>query len=296
MQKPKCQKTKKSNVLCIFAATLTVMLALIAGCDPANKDHYVEQIVLQGQMFVGQAPEIRLAHTVRLETRYDPNNVGISGADVVLTAEADTFHLTERLSDLRGAGYYGLRPGDSLILTPGAHYSIRAIAGTDTITAQTRAAGFVRVTVPARDQAPDTILYDGQFRYGINWERDSLARGYWLIYENVNPHHADDSTLLCATNAGPDKREGVYASYWSVPPTMDSTNSPAILFNRDGLHRARIFSCDSALWYWSSTWMPIAIQPNPISNVHGALGLFSVGGVDTVYFYIAKNPAFDNCP
>jgi hypothetical protein len=298
MKKLNDQRVKKPRgfaAAALFAMMLSATLFLMSGCNPANKDTYVPQVVLQGQMYVGQAPEIRLIHTIPISDYYDADSVGISGADVMLTAGASTYRLAERLNDPRGTGYYGLQSPDTHTVAAGMNYSIQVVTGGDTITADTRAAGEIHITRPAHDADTLRVLFDDQFQFPIRWDQDPLARGYWLIYENINPFHADDSTFLCANNAGPDKRVGVYASYWNVPSRMDSTNSPPVLFNRDGLHRVRVVACDSALWNWSQTFAPGTVRQDPTTNVHGALGVFCAGGVDTTYFYILKNPAF-NCP
>ena len=296
MQTSICEKAPRPIGLWMVFGLMVAACVAMVGCDPSNKDTYVPQVVLQGQMYVGQAPEIRLIHTIPTGDYFDPESVGISGADVVLTADANSYHLVERTGDPRGTGYYGLQAPDTHTVTPGMEYSLRVVTGGDTITAATRAAGAVHITRPADGTDTVRVMFDAFFEFAIRWDHDSLARGHWLIYENINPHHADDSTFLCANNAGPDKRVGVYASYWSVPPQMDSTNSPPVLFNRDGLHRVRVIACDNALWYWSNTFAPGMVRQDPTTNVHGALGLFCAGGVDTTYFYILKNPEFTDCP
>jgi hypothetical protein len=268
-----------------LAMIASAMLALLPGCNPNNNDVFVQHYVLQGQMFVGQAPQIRITHTIPVEQSYDSSQVGVSGAVVDLTAGERTLRLAEVVGDPRGAGYYGLATGDTHTVTPGLRYAIRAAVGSDTITAETRAAGFLNIT----HQNLDTIMMGIQ-EVVLRWPADTLARGYWSVIENLNPYRADDSTLLNNNNGGPDKREGVYTQYWSIPPSQDSLQAPWILFNRDGLHRVRVYSCDNALWFYTATMQPGVIENYPISNVNGALGMFTVGGVDTAYFYMRKNP------
>jgi hypothetical protein len=274
----------------ILSAIIAACLLIVIGCDPANRDTFVQQYVVQGQMYVGHAPEIRLTHTVSPDEHYDPLRAGVSGANVELMAGSQTFQLIERVSDPRGNGYYGLAPTDTHTVTPGVHYSLLAAIGTDTITAQTTAAGFMNFTQPASD-SDTTVIAFGAEEFTMRWPQEThLNRGYWAIFENLNPHHGDDSCWLSGNAAGPDKRIGQWNSYWNEPPTADSVNTPWILFGWDGLYRVRVFACDTALWFWSSTWVPANPENCPITNVQGGIGVFTAGGVDTAYFYMAKNP------
>jgi hypothetical protein len=272
--------------LLFLAGCLAALFA--TGCDSTNDNAYVEKLILQGRMTVGHAPEIRIAHTLPIEAYYDSSRVGVSGASVTLTAGSTVFHLAENANDPRGAGYYRLAAGDTHTVTPGLAYSIHVESNGHVLDAETRAAGFFHIT----EQNLDTIMI-GVEELRLRWTHDSLARGVWMIMENLNPHRADDSTLLDNNNNGDDKMIGIYTQYWNTPPTADTLRVPWVLFNRSGLHRVRLLTCDNALWFYSQTYQPLQTDVVPQTNVRGGLGVFSAGDEDTTYFYMRKNPAID---
>ena len=104
MQTSICEKAPRPIGLWMVFGLMVAACVAMVGCDPSNKDTYVPQVVLQGQMYVGQAPEIRLIHTIPTGDYFDPESVGISGADVVLTAD-DLKEIENRMGAIAVQGH-----------------------------------------------------------------------------------------------------------------------------------------------------------------------------------------------
>jgi hypothetical protein len=275
---------KRRHILILTA--LLGLGTLVAGCDKSGQDPFVEEIVLQGSMYVGHPMQVRVTHTIPISDRYDSTTVGVSGASVRINAAGHEFILQEEPANAEGAGFYSL-PADSHIVTPGLDYGIRVETGGHLLTAETRATGYLRDFT----QNTDTVVY------GINnlvyrWRRDTLAFGYFLIIECLNPHYQDDSTLVSGNNGA--RMANANFSYWNVPWREDSVRVPWIILANRGRHRVRLFTCDNAFWDYSTTLQLSSADNLPVSNVRGGLGIFTVGDVDTSYFELVKNPNIDH--
>jgi hypothetical protein len=196
----------------------------------------------------------------------------------------------EEQNNPSGAGYYSL-PADSHVVTPGLHYDIRVEKGGYLLTAETRAAGYFHNLT----QNHDTIMYGGE-RDGdyltFRWTPDSLAFGYFMLVECLNPHWMDDSTLVSGNNGA--RMMDANFSFLQIPWREDSAQVPWIFLANRGLHRVCMFSCDKAYADYANTLLLGNADNNPVSNVHGGLGLFSVGDIDTAYFDLEKNPNIEH--
>jgi hypothetical protein len=277
----------KTQRIYLFAAILTLAL-IFAGCESGGKDPYVEQLVLQGNMVVGHPLKVRVTHTIPIEQYYDSSVVGVPGASVKITADGREFTLREETTNPVGNGFYSL-PVDSHIVAPDIHYAIRVEALGHVVTAETRSVGTVHIA----SQNEDTVTY-GATPLVIHWDHDSLADGHWIIIESFYPKWRDpvDNDLVSG-NSGASMMDGNF-SYWNAVYRDDSVEVPWIILCFPGLHRVTIQACDQALWDFSSTYQPGQTDVAPVTNVHGGLGIFTVGGSDTTYFYLQKNPDIEH--
>lgn len=265
----------------VFLSGVILAATLFAGCDNSGKDVFVEEIVLQGSMFVGHPLAVRVTHTIPIEQAYDPRAVGVAGASVQISANGHLFALRELRSDTGGAGYFAL-PADSHTVTPGVAYSIRVEALGHILTGETVASGPVHLVAQSADSA---LL--GADSLWFRWTPDSLSSGYDAIFEMTDPDWNATYRILKrrnGDNGGPNERMLRVSRY------VDSVTVPWDIFDRWGDYRVRLLSCDVAAWNYFWTYRPGEANNQPVSNVRGGLGLFSAGGVDTAYFYLKDNP------
>jgi hypothetical protein len=265
---------KKYFDLLILAVTIFSLI----GCDASNKDEYKEQIVVQGMMYVGQPLRVRLTRTLPMGQTYDAAETGVSGADVHVSAATDTFQLVEQATDANGGGYYMVED-TTVEAAAGAEYAIHVEVGQHILDASTVGAGSTDIEF----QNADTVEYGDPNNFLVlRWQRDSLAAGYAALIENLEPDWYEDYRAVSGNN-GPDL---VPWNIWTIPATDDSLKLPWIALGFTGRHRVRLLTCDRNLWNYMWTYVPGDAEENPVSNVRGGLGIFSVGGVDTTYFML----------
>jgi len=256
---------------------------LVLGCESSGKDPYVEEVVLQGSMYVGQPLSVRITHTIPIEQAYDPHAVGVPGATVQIAANGRPFNLVEQPSDTGGAGYFSL-PADSHLVTPGVQYTIQVNALGHVLTAEMVAAGPIHIT----GQNHDSVTYGlDTNNFSFAWTLDSLCAGYNAIIEMTDADWNADYRILTGRNGD---RGGGNERIFKVSRTADSLTIPWDDFDRWGDYRVRILSSDLAAWNYLYYYRPGSTNNQPISNVQGGLGVFSAGGADTAYFYVIDNP------
>jgi hypothetical protein len=275
---------KTRNLL--YIAWIAVTALVLAGCDHSGSDPYVEEIVLQGNMYVGHPMQVRVTRTIPIDQRYDSTAVGVSGATVRIQADGHEFTMLEETSNPLGGGFYSV-PADSHIVTPGVTYDIRVEALGHVLTAQTRATGYLHDF----RQNLDSVMY-GAEPLVLRWTQDTLAFGYFLMIESLNPYFRDDSVQVSGNNGA--QMADANFSFWNVPWREDSVAVPWIILSVRGRHRVRLFTCDKSFWDYSSTLQLSNANNDPISNVHGGLGIFAAGDVDTTYFELLKNPNIEH--
>jgi hypothetical protein len=262
-----------------YLMLFSLVIAAVIGCDSTGGSSYEEQIVLQGMMYVGYPLRIRLTHTLPLGTAYDARAVGVTGANVHVSTDSVTYLLTEEASDGNGDGFYSLADS-SISVIAGGHYSIRVEAGEHILDAETVGAGPTEILF----QSADTVEYgDNAHPLRMRWQTDSLASGYVAMIENLEPDWFEDYRAVSGNN-GPDLLPW---NLWVIPPTEDSLRLPWVALGFTGRHRLRLMTCDRNLWNYMWTYYPPGQSDvTPVSNIHGGLGIFAVGGVDTTYFML----------
>jgi hypothetical protein len=261
--------------------TILLIAALafgLVGCDHSGDDPYTEQAVLQGALYVGYPPSIRLVHTVPIDQPYDSRDVGISGATVVLGSRDQWWLMVEQPPDSNGAGYYSL-PADTLVVQPNTPYWIEAAGDGFRLEAQTVSVGSTRFTY----QSKDTVEY-GETELILSWSPDTLSYGYAFSFDNLEPDWADRAV---SGNNGQDVWSPV--SVWGTYRGDTTMVVAWVALQWTGRHRVRIFSCDRAYWDYIMTYGPGQVENYPRSNVTGGLGVFCAVGVDTAYFVLTDS-------
>ena len=255
------------------------LLAMLAGCAGSGDDPYRDEIVVQGFMASGQPLALRLTRTQPMGTFYDTTAIGVSGALVKIASGTDTFTLAEQPNTGQGAGYYAVTD-TTIKAVPGRAYALRAEVEGRVVTAEMTATGPVEFTV----SRPDTVEYGGvdSAMFTVHWLHDSLAAGYLVLIENIEPDWFEDYHKVSGNN-GPDM---VNWNAWIAYPQEDSVRLGWVFLGYTGRHRVRVFSCNRDAWNYFWTYLPANVDYNPVSNVSGGLGLFAAGGVDTTYFYL----------
>ncbi len=262
----------------IFATLGLGLLVILAGCAGSGDEPYRDEIVVQGMMPLGQPLALRLTRTVPMGVRYDTTAIGVSGALVTITSGADTFTLAEQPNSGQGMGYYAVTD-TSIKPVPGHAYALRAEVEGRVITAEMTATGPVEFTV----SQPDTVEYGlDSTMFSVRWALDSLAAGYTILIENIEPDWFEDYRTVSGNN-GPDFGNWLA---WTGYPQVDSLRIGWVMVGHTGRHRVRVFSCDRNAWDYFWTYLPANVEYDPVSNIRGGFGLFAAGGVDTTYFYL----------
>lgn len=262
----------------IFTALGLGLLVLLAGCAGSGDEPYRDEIVVQGFMVSGERLALRLTRTVPMGEYYDTTAIGVAGATVTITSGTDTFALVEQPNTGRGAGFYAVADSAAIAI-PGRSYALRAEVEGRVIRAEMTATGAVQFT----SAGPDTVEYGDMERFfTVRWSRDSLAAGYVILIENLEPDWFEDYRKVSGNN-GPDM---VNWNVWIAYPHEDSVRVGWVFLGYTGRHRVRVISCNRDAWNYFWTYLPANVDYNPISNVSGGLGLFAAGGVDTTYFYL----------
>ncbi len=262
------------HLLWLLLATI-----LLTGCDSNDEDLFVEELVVQGFLYVGQPLSIDISHTVPIEQFYDPPAVTISGADVRITVDGHEFQLIEQVPD--NPGTYAL-PGDSHIVTTGIRYDLRLERDGTVITGTTIAAAELRIDSTNLENTdsvdPDTVEY-GDTEFYMHWNNDSVNFGYFIIIENLEPDWFDEEREIGQDN-------GAAVTNVSMMPLRDTDEFkiPWVFLGSAGTHRVRVFSCEQALWDYATTTQLGIAENYPVSNLSAGRGVFCAVGVDTVYF------------
>jgi len=258
---------------------LLLATVLLTGCDSNNEDLFVEEMVVQGYLYVGHPLSIDVSHTVPIDQFYDPAAVMVSGADVRITVDGHEFQLIEQLPD--NPGTYAL-PGDSHIVTTGKRYDLRLGKGGTVITGATIAAAELHVDSTNLENTdsidPDTVEY-GDTEFYMHWNNDPVNFGYFIIIENLEPDWFDEDREIGVDNGGA-------VTNVSAMPLRDTDEFkiPWVFLGFAGTHRVRVFSCEQALWDYATTTQLGVAENYPVSNLSAGRGVFCAVGVDTVYF------------
>lgn len=261
---------------------LPLIAAALMGCDRNEEDVFVEELVVQGCMYVGQPLSIDISHTVPIDQFYDPAAVKVSGVDVRITVDGHEFQLIEQLPDHPGT--YSV-PADSSIVTTGKRYDLWLQKSGTIITGTTVAAAELRIdsTNFANTDSvnPDTIEY-GDTEFYMRWNNDPVNFGYFIIIENLEPDWFDDSRAIGGDNGD----GGSNISAMSLRDTCEF-KIPWVFLGYTGTHRVRVYSCEQALWDYATTTQLGIAENYPVSNLSAGRGVFCAVGVDTAYFELA---------
>jgi len=261
------------NLLLIFLGV--GLIATLIGCTGSGDEPYREELVVQGFMYLDQPLKLRITRSMPMGVFYDSSAIGVSGAFVRITSGTDTFMLVENPPR---SGYY-MYTNTSITVNAGQEYSLYAEAEGRIITAEMRAAGHASIL----SAAPDTVEYgDPVHLYTVHWSPDSLAMGYAVLLENLEPNWADDDMKVSGNN-GPDMLPW---NIWLAYPQEDSVRVGWVFFGFKGHYRARLITCNQAAWNYFWTYVPLQTTYNPVSNVQGALGIFAAGDADTTFFFM----------
>jgi hypothetical protein len=258
---------------------LLLISIVLIGCDKNDEDVFVEELVVQGCMYVGLPLSIDVTHTLPIDQYYDPAAVKVSGADVRVTVDGHEFRLAEQLPDHPGT--YAL-PADSHIVTTGKRYDLRLEGNGTVITGTTIAAAALQIDSTNLQNTgpvdPDTIEY-GDTELYLHWNNDPANFGYFMIIENLEPDWFDDSRVIGEDN-------GDATSNVSAMPLRDTCEFkiPWVFLGYTGTHRVRVYSCEQALWDYATTTQLGIAENYPVSNLSAGRGVFCAVGVDTAYF------------
>ncbi len=257
---------------------LFIALALV-GCDRNEDDLFVEEIVVDGFLYVNHPLSINLTHTVPIKQYYDPDAVRVSGADVRITVDNHEFHLIEQLPAKPGT--YSL-PADSHIVTTGKRYDLWLAKNGTVITATTVAAAALQIDSTNLENTgptnPDTIEY-GDTEFYFHWNEDPANFGYFIIMENIEPDWFNVDREVSGDN-GPNE-----TNLSAIPlRDTDEFTVPWIFYGYTGTHRIRVLSCGQALWDYVNTTLLGEAENYPVTNLSQGRGVFCAAGADTVYF------------
>ncbi|MFH1009785.1 MAG: DUF4249 family protein [bacterium] len=260
---------------------LWLLLAAIAltGCDSNEKDLFVEELVVQGYLYIGYPLSIDISHTVPIDQFYDPAAVKVSGADVRIAVDGHEFQLVEQSPE--NPGTYALL-SDSHIVTTGKRYDLWLEKGGTIITGTTLAAAMLHIDSTNLENTsfsdPDTIEY-GDTEFYMHWNNNPANFGYFIIIENLEPDWFDEARTF-----GEDNGAGMSnVSAMSLRDTGEF-KIPWVFLGSTGTHRVRVFSCEQALWDYATTTQLGIAENYPISNLSQGRGVFCAVGVDTAYF------------
>lgn len=262
---------------CFWILLITASVALI-GCDAENENDFVEEVVVEGTMYVGHPLQIDLSRTVPMDRYYDPDEVNISGADISIWADGREFHLIEELPEVPGR--YSL-PADSHIIESGVRYDLEVIVDSTIITATTVAAAPLRIQLCSLENFHDStnadvVEYGGEYIFFV-WDFNPVDFGYFILIENTEPNWS---------NLEIDEENGSSNSNVSAWTMRDDSVFviPWTLLNFKGTHRVRIYACEQALWDYSNTTFLGEPDNYPVTNLSSGKGVFCAVGADTAYF------------
>lgn len=258
---------------------LLLIAIVFIGCNSNEEDLFVEELVVEGYLYIGHPLSIHLSHSVPIEQYYDPDAVAVSGADVRITVDNHEFLLLEQLPD--NPGTYSL-PLDSHMITTGKQYDLLLRKNGTTITGTTIAAAALEFDSTNLENIgsvnPDTIEY-GDTEFFIHWNDEPDNFGYFIIIENLEPDWSDDDRVIGEDN-------GASETNISAMPLrdIDEFKIPWVFLGYTGTHRLRVFSCEQALWDYTTTTQLGIAENYPVSNLSAGQGVFCAVGVDTAYF------------
>ena len=143
-------------------SVLLALLGLVAlgGCDGVTDDEFTSELVVSANLGVGEAlPAVTLTRTSPFLERYDPDALGVGGAEVRVTllATDGSDEATVRYGSSRDGRY--LPPDAAAVVLPERTYRLDVSAEGRTLTAQT-------TTPPTLTQlenrSPEIVYGDGQ--------------------------------------------------------------------------------------------------------------------------------------
>lgn len=275
---------------------LAAALLIATGCDNTGQSEDIEEIVLQGHLYINKPMSVRLIRTQPLTRYYDPDSVGIAGALVTIwdvrETDSTAFTLTEAAAAPRGTYRVNTAGVDDTVRS-GRHYSIRVEVEDRVITARTRTAappgrlnfcmiGDSLLTAYRDTTAWDTVRFNKPEQpFTMVWSEDTARFGTAFIIENIEPDWYADERALSGNNGPADSPIFI----WTVA-RGDVFEVPWITLNFEGRHRVRILSCDEPGFKYFQTVFPVWPEMSPETNVQGALGVFCAIDADTAYFYL----------
>lgn len=285
----------KNKIQILIPLMIAVLFVILAGCDKSGESVFVERYVLDGFMPLGQPLRIRLTKSIDIETPYDDNAVGVSGARVVIweVYNGDTTeHELRADSSAVSGSYVAVNP--NAVAQTGYIYLLRIEIGSDVITATTTPAppaisldscynGLTKV----ESFADSTDLETYEFRQGNYYtlfsSRDTSAPSvdyFNFFIECMETDWYSNDDRLVSGNNGPS-----FTNVWPWPTREGEIFPiPPVVLNFQGRHRVRAMTCDSNAFYYLYILFPADADSELPTNVVGALGLFSVYDADTAYF------------
>ncbi len=266
-------KTTAYILLALFSTIL------FSACDDEVTDQYKEEVVVQGFLWVGQRMEIALTHTVPMEQAYYADSVKVTGAEVYVSVDGETYPLTEVVSGEPGT--YAAQESDHVV-TPGKRYDLLVVVHGDTLRAHATAAGALDITDAflinddgqITDTNPDTLEYNGDGLV-LAWTTDTLNFGYAIFTESMETGKYGE-----ACDFGEDNGPGTYLGLWTTRG-INYQVMPWIQFCYTGPTQFRVFSCDSAWWDFSNHIIIGGLNNDPVSNIEGGKGVFCAVDCDT---------------
>jgi hypothetical protein len=262
-----------------------VSAIFVISCDEEAPSPYVEQLVVDGFLYIGSPLQVKLSHTVEFDQAYYPDSVRVDSAEVCVVVDGHTYALTEANSGIPGT--YSA-PADSHLVQSGKTYYLMIMnSGYPDLHATCVAAPDLHLTGAYRvthDQSaevletnPDTIEYGSEFLQ-LDWNEDPSVFAYTFLIENLETEKYGEPCDM-----GDDNGPGSYVSLWTYRFGY-SLVMPEINYCYTGRYQIRVFSCDYDGWNYFNTTVPQDFENRPVTNLSSGMGIFCAVGCDTFNF------------
>ena len=272
-----------------------VLLVILSGCDAMDPEVKVGAYVVEAVLVAGEPlPNVRLTRTAPIGSRYDSQELGVTGASVSLRHVTNSFvTVLEYIAVANTAGVYQPLDPDAIV-QPLGKYQLDIITETGSISGHTTVPDTFRVLRGSLDVA----VYQGEEQLEITHtpsRSPNRLRSYFIIIteslepteDNLTPLARDileqgigDATLeSLQVSASPILNED------NIAKNADGSLSfryPWIGINFLGQNRVVVNALDDNAYDFirsqsvqqgGSTFAPGEI-PNPLERIQGAHGLF----------------------
>lgn len=265
--------------------TIIISLFFFAGCSEDNPvESSSELYVISAFLYAGeQVDDIQITETLPLGS---PDTVAppITNAQVVLKREGDSFSLIP-LNDK--PGYYTFQ-GNDLKIASGEKFRIEVVYNNIFSYGETIVPDKPK-NVSIMDsvlEVPELSMYDFRnlniedYSILISWDNPDASL-YYVVIENLE---TDPETILS------DLPEGMLRRQFITSPAKISEYLISLMnLSYLGNHRAIVYKVNQEYAdLYESREQDSRNLNEPLSNIYGALGVFSAFASDTVYFDVVR--------